>query len=430
MTTGTPSLDTTGGGLRVISEPLPGVRSIALGFWIGVGSRFERPAEAGVSHFIEHLLFKGTERFDAVRIAELFDAMGGELNAATSRETTVVYTRVPDDHIDVALDVMTDMVFAPALTDIDSEREVVLEEIAMVDDNPQDLVHDLAAEAVFGAHPLGRPVIGRAEVIASISRRSLLGYHRGAYVGPNIVLAAAGNVDHGRIAAALAERRNGDRAASLAPPRKPVGRVPLPALRFLRKNTEQYHVCLAGPGIQRDDPRRYASALLDAILGGSASSRLFQEIREKRGMAYSVYTYGSQYLDAGQICIYVGTREENLRECLEVIAAELRDVGGGNLRKGELDRAKENMKGRLLLSLESTSARMSRLGKAVVMGTEILPIEEIERRIVAVTEDDVAELARDLYAPELLSAAGIGPSEKRFRAAVQRLNPSAVERAA
>ena len=417
------------GGERIITERIDGVRSAAIGLWIGAGSRDEPLAKAGVSHFIEHLLFKGSERFDAVRIAELFDAMGGELNAATSRETTVVYTRVPDDHIDVALDVMTDMVFSPALTDIDSEREVVLEEIAMVDDNPQDLVHDLAAEAVFGVHPLGRPVIGRAEVIASISRRSLLGYHRGAYVGPNVVLAAAGNVDHRRIAAALAEHRNGGTAASPGHPRKPAGRLPLPALRFQRKNTEQYHVCLAGPGLQRDDPRRYASALLDAILGGSASSRLFQEIREKRGMAYSVYTYGSQYLDAGQIGIYVGTREENLCECLDVIAAELHDVGAGNLRAGELERAKENMKGRLLLSLESTSARMTRLGKATVTDIEIISIDETERRIAAVTADEVAALARELYTPERLSAAGIGPSEKRFRAAVARVNPDAVARA-
>ena len=423
-------LTTLPGGERVISEQIDGVRSASLGLWIRAGSRDEPPAKAGVSHFIEHLLFKGTERFDAIRIAELFDAMGGELNAATSRETTVVYTRVPDDHIGVALDVMTDMVFAPLFTDIDSEREVVLEEIAMVEDNPQDLVHDLAAEAVFGAHPLGRPVIGRAEVISSISRRSLQAYHGGAYVGPNIVLAAAGNVDHDRIATALAERRNGGTAATAQPPRKPARRPPRPALRFYRKHTEQYHVCLAGPGLRRDDPRRYASALLDAILGGSASSRLFQEIREKRGMAYSIYTYSSQYADAGQVGIYVGTREENLRECLDVIAAELHDVGAGNLRAGELERAKENMKGRLLLSLESTSARMTRLGKATVTDTEIVPIDESERRIEAVTAEDVARLARDLYAPELLSAAGIGPSEKRFRAAIEHLNPGAVARAA
>ena len=419
-------LTTLRGGERVITERIEGVRSASLGLWIGAGSRDESPSKVGVSHFIEHLLFKGTARYDAVRIAELFDAMGGELNAATSRETTVVYTRVPDDHVDVALDVMTEMVFAPTFADIDSEREVVLEEIAMVDDNPQDLVHDLAAEAVFGGHPLGRPVIGRAEVIASVSRRSLLGYHASAYTGRNVVLAAAGNVDHDRIVAALKASRKGADAPAAVLRRKPAGRIVAPGLRFLRKSTEQYHVCLAGPGIRRDDPRRYASALLDAILGGSASSRLFQEIREKRGMAYTVYTYGSQYLDAGQVGIYVGTREENLRECLDVIAAELRDVGAGNLRDGELARAKENMKGRLLLSLESTSARMSRLGKATVTETEIVAIEETERRIVAVTEDDIAALARELYAPERLSAAGIGPSERRFRAAVQRLNPSAL----
>lgn len=423
-------LTTLPGGERVITERIDGVRSAAIGLWIGAGSRDEPLAKAGISHFIEHLLFKGTERYDAVRIAELFDAMGGELNAATSRETTVVYTRVPDDHIDVALDVMTDMVFSPALTEIDSEREVVLEEIAMVDDNPQELVHDLAAEAVFGAHPLGRPVIGDARVITSISRRSLLGYHRGAYVGPNIVLAAAGNVEHDRIVSALTERRDGGTPDPLARLRRPAGRLAAPALRFQRKRTEQYHVCLAGPGLRRDDPRRYASALLDAILGGSASSRLFQEIREKRGMAYSVYTYGSQYVDAGQIGIYVGTRVENLSECLDVIAAQLHDVGAGNIRDGELERAKENMKGRLLLSLESTSARMTRLGKATVTGTEIVPIDETERRIAAVTADEIAVLARDLYAPELLSAAGIGPSEKRFRAAVERVNPGAVARAA
>ena len=423
-------LTTLPGGERVITERVEGVRSASIGLWIGAGSRDESVARAGVSHFIEHLLFKGTERYDAVQIAELFDAMGGELNAATSRETTVVYTRVPDDHVDVALDVMTDMVFEPALIDIDSEREVVLEEIAMVEDNPQDVVHDLAAEAVFGTHPLGRPVIGRAEVIASVSRRALLGYHRGAYVGPNVVLAAAGNVDHDRIVEALRSRRNGTGRPALPRARKPAGRTPRPTILFQKKATEQYHVCLAGPGIRRDDPRRYASALLDAILGGSASSRLFQEIREKRGMAYSVYTYGSQYIDAGQVGIYVGTREENLRECLEVIAQELRDVGEGNLRGGELERAKENMKGRMLLSLESTSSRMTRLGKATVSDTEIVPVEEVERRIAAVTPDDVASLARELYTPESLSAAGIGPSAKRFRTAVSRFNPDAVVRAA
>ena len=319
-----------------------GARSARL--WIAAGSRDEPRARAGVSHFIEHLLFKGSSRYGAQEIAELFDAMGGELNAATSRETTVVYTRVPDAHVERALDAMTDMVFAPAFADVDSEREVVLEEIAMVDDNPQDLVHDLAAEAVFGAHPLGRPVIGRAEVIASVSPRALRSYHSGAYVGSNVVLAASGNIQHDRLLELYAARRTSANGASRV--RRPLlARRPKPGYRFLRRRTEQYHVVLAGPGIARDDDRRYAFALLDAILGGSASSRLFQEIREKRGMAYSVYSYGSQYAETGQVGIYVGTREDNLGECLAVTGAELQDVAAGNLRPGELERAKENLEG-------------------------------------------------------------------------------------
>ena len=239
----------------------------------------------------------------------------------------------------------------------------------MVDDNPQDLVHDLAAEAVFGTHPLGRPVIGSADVISSVSPRALRSYHGGAYVGSNVVLAAAGNVEpRSRSSSCFAKRRRGAgrRVARPSPAARAASRSR--GYRFLRKSTEQYHVVLAAPGIARDDERRYAVSLLDAILGGSASSRLFQEIREKRGMAYSVYTYGSQYAETGQVGIYVGTREDNLRECLDVTAAELQDVAAGNLRAGELERAKENLEGRLLLSLESTSNRMTRLGRALVIG--------------------------------------------------------------
>ena len=418
-------LTTLPGGERVISETIDGVRSVALGLWIGAGSRDEPPAKAGVSHFIEHLLFKGSARLSAQDIAELFDTMGGELNAATSRETTVVYTRVPDDHLEQALDAMVDMVFEPSFADLDSEREVVLEEIAMVEDNPQDLVHDIAAEVVFGAHPLGRPVIGRADVISSVSRRALRGYHAGAYVGANIVLAAAGNVEHGRLLELLARRRPAD-TEPLRLIRRPVQRMPAPSTRFLRKDTEQYHVVLAGRGISRADERRYAASLLDAIVGGSASSRLFQEIREKRGMAYSVYSYGSQFAETGQVGVYIGTRADNLAECLEVTAAELRDLGAGNLRTGELERAKENLRGRLLLSLESTSNRMTRLGRAVITDVEIVSLEETVRRIDAVTADEVAALARELLAPEGLSAAGIGPGEKRFRTAVAQFNPDAL----
>jgi predicted Zn-dependent peptidase len=415
-------------GERVVSERVPGVRSVALGFWIGTGSRDEPDARAGVSHFIEHLLFRGTSRYTAQEIAEVFDELGGELNAATSRETTVLYARVTDERLETALDVMADMVYRPTFTDVDLEREVVLEEIAMVDDTPHDLVHDIAAEAVFGGHPLGRPVIGSAEVISSVSRRALASYHGRAYAGERLVIAAAGNVRHERLVELLDARRNGAGANGLH--RKALRKLPAPSMRFLEKETEQYHVCLSAPGIARDDDRRFAGSVLDAILGGSASSRLFQEIREKRGMAYSVYSYASQYGETGQVGLYVGTRAEHVAECVEIAVAQLVDVAAGNVTAAELGRAKENIKGRILLGLESTSNRMTRLGKATITDMPILPIPEIVRRTEAVSARDVAQLAAELLAPERLSAAGIGPDEGLFREAVARVNPALLKDAA
>jgi len=248
-------------------------------------------------------------------------------------------------------------------------------------------------------------------------------------VAQNIVVAAAGNVDHQRFVDLVAPRVVPE-GKPLRLARKPAPRTTVPRACFQPKDTEQYHLCLAGPGVGRSDERRYTATLLDAIVGGSASSRLFQEIREKRGMAYSVYTYGSQFVDGGQVGLYVGTREENLVECMEIVAAELRDVAAGNLRDGELERAKENVKGRLLLSLESTATRMTRLGKALATGVEIVSIEETVAKIEAVTGEDVAALAGDIFAPEALSAAGIGPEEESFRQAVARVNPAALARAA
>jgi predicted Zn-dependent peptidase len=413
-------------GQRVVTERLTHVRSVALGFWIGAGSRDERDERAGVSHFIEHLLFKGTERYTAQEIAEVFDAMGGELNAATSREHTVVYARVADHHLDEAIDVMSDMVYAPSFAEVDSEREVVLEEIAMYEDQPQELVHDLIAEAVFGDHPLGRPVIGTSDVISTISRRAIAAYHRAMYVPGNVVVGAAGNLDHNQLLGLLdrAEKKVREQPERGRRVRPLLVKEPTPNLRFARKDTEQYHVCLAAPGIARSDRRRFAASLLDAVLGGSASSRLFQEIREKRGLAYAVYSFASQYTDTGQIGLYVGTREENLHECLAIAAEQIADVAAGNLKPNELERAKENLKGRILLSMESTSNRMSRLGKSLITDTEILSLDRIIAEIDAVEPEALGELAALLLAPERLSAAGIGPSDERFMAAVERVNPA------
>jgi predicted Zn-dependent peptidase len=412
-------------GERVISERLAHVRSVSVGFWIGAGSRDETDAKAGVSHFLEHLLFKGTASYSAQQIAEIFDALGGELNAATSREHTVVYARVPDDKLEVALDVMGEMVFAPAFAELDAEREVVLEEIAMYEDQPQELVHDLISEATFGRHPLGRPVIGRAEVVSSVSRRTITAYHRAMYVPGNVVVAAAGNLKHEEFERLLlkAQRRAVDAAGKGPRVRPALVKAPPPSLRFQRKDTEQYHICMAAPGIARSDRRRFAASLLDGILGGSASSRLFQEIREKRGMAYAVYSFASQYTDTGQIGVYIGTREDNVDACLEIASAEIADIAAGNARPEELTRAKDNLKGRIMLSMESTSNRMSRLGKSLITDTELLSIERIMAEIDAVEPEALAELADILLSPEKLSAAGIGPSEERFLAAIERVNP-------
>ncbi|HZR94851.1 MAG TPA: pitrilysin family protein, partial [Gaiellaceae bacterium] len=339
-------------GERVISEKVPSVRSVSIGFWIGAGSRDERDDRAGVSHLIEHLLFKGSGSYDAQQIAETFDAMGAELNAATSREHTVVYSRVPDRHVEEAVAVMSDMVFGPRFAELDQEREVVLEEIAMYEDTPPELVHDLFSEAVFAGHPLGRPVIGTAEVISSVSRRALAAYHRAAYTPSNIVFAAAGNVAHDRLVALLqrCERRSGAATRGTPTVHRPLTKLPQPGLRFQRKDTEQYHLCLGATGISRSDRRRFAASLLDGILGGSASSRLFQEIREKRGMAYSVYSFVSQYTDTGLIGLYVGTREENLVQCVDIAIEQVADIAAGNIPERELRRAKENLKGRVVLS--------------------------------------------------------------------------------
>jgi predicted Zn-dependent peptidase len=411
-------------GERVISERLAHVRSVALGFWIGAGSRDETDAKAGLSHFIEHLLFKGTTSYSAQEIAEIFDGLGGELNAATSREHTVVYARVPDDKLELALDVMGEMVFAPAFSELDAEREVVLEEIAMYEDQPQELVHDLISEATFGTHALGRPVIGRAEVISSVTRRSISAYHRSMYVPGNVVVAAAGNLKHEELERLLLRLQRRTAGAARGPRVRPaLVKAPPPSVRFQRKDTEQYHVCIAAPGIARSDRRRFAASLLDGILGGSASSRLFQEIREKRGMAYAVYSFASQYTDTGQIGIYIGTRADNVSACLEIASEQIGDIAAGNVLPEELQRAKENLKGRILLSMESTSNRMSRLGKSLITDTELLSIERIMAEIDAVEPEALAELAGVLLAPEKLSAAGIGPSEERFLAGVEHVNP-------
>ncbi len=419
-------LTTLDSGVRVVTEAMPSVRSVSLGFWIGTGSRAESDDEAGLSHLLEHLLFKGSEKYGSLEIDQIFDAMGAELNAGTGKETTSVYARVIDEHVSEAFDVMADMVFRPALRDIDSERAVILEEIAMYEDDPQEKVFDVLGEAVFGEHPLGRAIIGRASVIADTPAEQIARFHAERYQGRNIVIAAAGAVDHDAFvelaAAAIAARR----------PDAPVPRpVPAPRLggarrRFERKDTEQYHVCLGGPGLARDDERRFALRVLDNVFGGTSSSRLFQEIRERRGLAYAIYSFTSAYQDTGQVGLYLGTRPDNIKEGLSVIGAELGRLREEPATPDELARAKENLKGRVVLALESTAARMNRLGSEILAELPLLSLDETVARIDAVSLDDLAGLVDELWAPERLSAAGIGPDEERFEEALAAVGPALV----
>jgi predicted Zn-dependent peptidase len=397
---------------------MPSVRSAALGFFVATGSRGETPDEAGLSHFLEHLLFKGTDRYESAEIDQLFDGMGAELNAGTDKESTTVYARMLDQHLPAAFDVMADMVWRPAFRDVDPEREVVLEEIAMYEDDPQDTVFDVLGEAVFGGHPLGRPIIGRAPVIRDTPVERIAAFHARRYVPGAVVIAAAGSVDHDAIVA-LAEQTLGERAAAPGAPAIEAAPVEPPSsVRFQRKDTEQCHVCLGGVGLPRDDERRFASRVLDAIFGGLSSSRLFQAVREERGLAYSVYSFAGQFTDTGQIGLYVGTRPDNLEAAMAVVAAELERLREAPATEEELLRARENVKARVVLAMESTGSRMSRLGNALLWGLPLLDADEVMARIDAVSLDDLRELVAELWAPGRLSAAGIGPDEGAFRAAV------------
>ena len=421
MSAGPARLTTLESGVRVVTEAMPSVRSIALGFWIRTGSRDEGHEQAGISHFLEHLLFKGTDRFSSREIDEAFDAIGAEVNAGTGKETTSVYSRFLDGHLERAFDVLQDMVLRPAYPDIDSERQVVIEEIAMYEDEPQDKVHDVLAEAIFGEHPLGRPIIGRADVISSVPVPDIAAWHDGRYVPGNIVVAAAGNLEHERIVQ-LVESAVGD--ARPVPPSLVSPNGARPGLRFFQKDTEQYHLCLGAPGIPRSDERRFALRVLDTILGGSSSSRLFQEVREKRGLAYAVFSYASHYADSGQVAVYVGTRPDNVAEAIDVIGTELRRLYDDGVTEEELERARENVKGRTVLSMESTITRMNRLGSSVLMGVPLMTVDEVLAAFDAVTLDDVATLARDFYRPDALSAAGVGADEGSFRAALGAVSPA------
>lgn len=391
------------------------MRSICLGFWIPVGSRDETGSLIGTTHFIEHLLFKGSSRYTAERIAQVFDTLGGELNAATSKEYVVVYGRFVDDQLPTAMDVLVDMLLTPTFADLDNEREVVLEEIAMYEDSPQDLIHDLLTETVFGDHGLGHPVLGSRETITNVTEEQIRDYHARRFRYSDMVVAAAGNVDHDHLRELLLAEHPDKVGDGIHRVRQEPDL--LPRRSFLAKETEQMHVCLGGRGLPRNDPRRFVLSVLDSLLGGSLSSRLFQEVREKRGLVYSIYSFSSMYRETGMVGVYFGCRPDRLAQVTETVEAELARVSTEPVPEEELLRAREHLKGRLILGLESTQSRMNRLGKGLLTDSEILDLDELTRRVDAVDREQVLELASELFDPNALSVAGVGTDEDVFRRA-------------
>jgi predicted Zn-dependent peptidase len=393
------------------------VRSVALGLWIAAGSRLEPRELGGVSHFIEHLIFKGSEHFTAWDIAHLFDDMGADPNAATSREHTVVHARCLDEDVERAFELLAEMVARPTFAELDQEREVVLEEVAMYEDAPVEVIHDDLAAAVFGDHPLGRPIIGHTETLARMDRDTVAAYHDAHYVNPGIVVAAAGHVDHAQLCE-LAARHFRPEPGAVVPQSAPG----LPAARhvahFTAKDTEQYHVCLGGLGPRRGDDDRFAAFVVDTILGGSWSSRLFQEVREKRGLAYSVYSYTSLYADTGMTAVYVGSRAEAVAEALRVVLEVLAGLED-DMTDEAVSRARNHLKGQTVLSMESPGSRMQALGRSILTGQPVLGVDEILERIDAVTVDDACTAVRRYWDLATWSSACIGPDAGPYRAATQ-----------
>ena len=404
-------------GMRILTEAIPAMRSVSFGIWVAIGSRDEAPGRGGVSHFLEHLLFKGTNRRSALDISASIEAVGGETNAFTTKEYTCYYARVLDADAPLAIDVMCDLVADSVLAaaDVETERGVILEEIAMHDDEPGDEVHDLLTEAIYGAEtPLGRLISGTVETVTPMTRKQIQSFYRSRYIPSNIVVAAAGNLDHAKVVRLVrsAFERSGVHSDVAVPvglrSSTPAAKVKAPRVIVQEKDTEQAHVVLGCEGFGRLDDRRFAFGVLNNSLGGGMSSRLFQEIREKRGLAYSVYSYTSQYADTGMFAVYAGCAPGKVDEVLALVRDELAKVAANGLTEAEVVRGKGMMKGSLVLGLEDTGSRMSRLGKGELLYDDMLSVDDLLARVDAVTVEEVRAIAADLLVRPM-SLAVVGP---------------------
>ena len=416
------------GGLRVVTEFLPAVRSVALGIWVGVGSRDEDHAHAGATHYLEHLLFKGTSRRTALEISAEMDAVGGEMNAFTAKEYTCYYARVLDADLPLAVDVLSDMVTSSLITpkDVDAERNVVLEEIAMNDDDPSDTAHEAFTAKLFGDTPLGRPILGTVDSINAITRDQIFEHYQARYTPEHLVVAAAGNLDHDTVVQLVAQAFGPalGRAAEPAPPRlngshSGFGAEAGVGTTLVSRSIEQANLVLGCEALARTDDRRFALGVLNAAFGGGMSSRLFQEVREKRGLAYSVYSFSSQHADAGQWGIYAGCLPAKADEVLAICQEEVAKVIDAGLTDEELDRGKGQLRGSIVLGLEDPSSRMSRLGKSELVYPALEPVDEILASIESVTHDEVrAVAAAVLGQPKALAVVGPFDDADGFSAVV------------
>jgi predicted Zn-dependent peptidase len=402
------------GGLRVITEAMPGVRSTSVGVWVPVGSRDELPSLAGTSHFLEHLLFKGTATRSALDIASAMDAVGGEFNAFTEKEHTCFYATVLDRDLALGIDIVSDVVLNATITaqDVDVERSVVLEEIAMRDDDPSDLVHDEFAAALFGDTPLGRPILGTVESIGGLTRRQVAGYYKRRYSTESMVVSVAGNVEHAEVLrlvrAAFAGRLDGvGEPVAPRPTQLTSAGRPARAVRVVEDDTEQANLMLGVHGVSRHDPRRFAVGVLSSALGGGMSSRLFQRIREERGLAYSVYSFSTAYADAGQFGVYAGCQPGKSDEVLGLMVEELNAAAQGDLTSAEIERGKGQMRGGIVLGLEDSGSRMTRIGKSELVYGDVLGVDGLLACVDAVSADDVAAVAEHLLTqPRCLTVIG------------------------
>jgi predicted Zn-dependent peptidase len=407
-------------GLRVVTERMPGVRSVSIGIWVLAGSRDERPAISGHCHFLEHLLFKGTDTRTALDIAEAFDAVGGDVNAFTAKEYTCYYARVLDRDLEMAVDYLVDMLQHSTISaqDLAAESDVILSEIDMHEDSPEDVVHDVFTEALWPGHPLGRPILGTKDRIASSTRASVRGFYRRHYVPGRLVISVAGNVRHDKLLAMLATRMDvgrplGARGRS-AKEFRANHRAPKPSGEGVVKHkpVEQAHVVLGTNGLPRTDPDRFAFLIVNTVLGGGMSSRLFQEIREKRGLAYTAYSYHSQYTEAGVFSAYAGTTPGKAAEVIALMRHEIEAVRDGGITTEEFERAKSHVRGSTVLSLEDPGSRMSRLGKSEIAHGEILTLDETLRRVGAVTLDDAHAVAEQVLSRPMTLAV-VGPKSMK-----------------